>query len=383
MTMPLLHRMLAPATAILIAAAAGTATAQTVVRIGHVAPLTGGIAQLGRDSELGAWLAIEDLNARRLKIGGSAVRFELHSEDDAADPRQALAAAKKLVDAPVHGVIGHLNSVTTIQASRLYHEAGIPQISPSVTDPRYTQQGYRTAFRMVAHDGRLGGTLGRYAVRQVKARHVAIVDDRSAYGQDAADAFERAVTAAGAKVVGRESTPANATEFDALLSRLKARKPDLIFFGGLDAVAGPMIRQMKALGLQAKYMGGDGICSPALPALADGAIVDGQVFCAEAGGIPKDKQAAMAAWQARFRERTGAEPGHHAPYAYDAVMAMAASMQKAQSVEPSRYLPALARVNHDGITGRIAFDDRGDIRDGNLTIFTYRDGRREAKTVVK
>ena len=135
--------------------------AQEVVKIGHVAPLSGALAHLGKDNEYGARLAIEELNAKGVSIGGKKVKFELLAEDDAADPKQGTAAAQKLGDSKVNGVVGHLNSGTSIPASKIYSDAGIPQISPSSTNPKFTRQGYKTTFRVVADDVHLGGTLGR------------------------------------------------------------------------------------------------------------------------------------------------------------------------------------------------------------------------------
>ena len=376
-------KLVSLAVASAFAVAAGPAAAQTVVKIGHVGPMTGQIAHLGKDNELGARLAIEDLNAKKLKIGGQEIRFELVSEDDGADPKQGTAAAQKLVDAKVAGVIGHLNSGTTIPASKIYHDAGIVQISPSATNPKYTQQGYKTAFRVVAHDGQLGGTLGRYAVKDVKATSIAIVDDRTAYGQGVADEFEKAVKAAGGKIAGRQFTNDKATDFTAILTALKAKKPDLVFFGGMDAVAGPMLRQLKQLGMNVKFMGGDGICSAELAKLAGDAMSDGQVICAEAGGITKDKQAEMDAWRKRFKDKFNVDVQIYAPYVYDATMVMVAAMQKANSTDPKKYLPELAKISYTGVTGPIAFDAKGDIRNGALTLYTYKGGKREQMMVVK
>jgi len=376
-------RLMSAAIAAAFAFAASAAGAQTVVKIGHVAPLTGNIAQLGKDNEAGAKLAIEDLNAKKLTIGGQEVKVELISEDDAADPKQGTAAAQKLVDAKVNGVIGHLNSGTTIPASKIYHDAGIPQISPSATNPKYTLQGFKTAFRVVANDGQLGGTLGRYAIKEVKAKSIAIIDDRTAYGQGVADEFAKAAKAAGGKIVGREYTNDKATDFSAILTKLKGAKPDLIFFGGMNAVAGPMLRQMKQLGLQVKYMGGDGICTADLPALAGDGMADGQVICAEAGGVEGDGIKKMDAFKARFKEKMGMEVLLYAPYTYDATMTMVAAMQKANSVDPKKYLPELAKINYDGVTGKIAFDKNGDIKNGALTLYTYKGGKREQMMVVR
>jgi branched-chain amino acid transport system substrate-binding protein len=332
---------------------------------------------------MGARMAIEELNTKGIKLGGQAVKFELLSEDDGGDPKQGTAAAQKLADAKVAGVIGHLNSGTTIPASKIYSDAGIPQISPSATNPKYTQQGFKTAFRVVANDSQLGGTLGRYAVKDLNAKAIAIVDDRTAYGQGVADEFRKAAVSAGGKVVGREFTTDKATDFNAILTKLKGTNPDLVFFGGMDAVAGPMLRQLKQLGMNVKYLGGDGICSPKLAELAGGSMSDGQVVCAEAGGITPDKEADMKAWRDKFRSKYNADVQIYAPYVYDATMTLVAAMQKADSADPKKYLPVLAKITHEGVTGSISFDNKGDIKGGNLTLFTYKGGKRDQIAVVK
>ena len=363
---------------------AGSAVwAQTVVRIGHVAPMTGGIAHLGKDNENGAKLAIADLNKAGLTIGGQKVRFELLSEDDAADPKQGTAAAQKLVDAKVAGVIGHLNSGTTIPASTLYNRAGIPQISPSATNPRYTLQGFNTAFRVVANDGQLGGTLGRFAVNELKGKSIAIIDDRTAYGQGVADEFAKGVQAAGGKVVTRQYTTDKATDFSAILTTIRGRKPDVVFFGGMDAVGGPMLRQMKQLGVDAKFMGGDGICTSELPKLAGDAVGNAKVFCAEAGGVVGKFEKKMADFRTRFKSETGEEVKLYAPYVYDATLVMVEAMKKANSTDPKAYLPELAKIKYEGVTGPIAFDKNGDILNGTLTLYTFNGPKRELVKVIQ
>ena len=364
-------------------AAASAASAQTVVKIGQVSPMTGSIAHLGKENESAARMAIDEINARKLKIGGKEITFELISEDDAADPKQGTAAAQKLVDAKVAGVIGHLNSGTTIPASKIYKDAGIPQISPAATNPKYTQQGFKTAFRVVAHDGQLGGSLGKHAVKVIKAKAIAIIDDRTAYGQGVADEFAKAVKAAGGKLVGREYTSDKATDFNAILTKLKGAKPDLIFYGGMDAVAGPMMRQMKQLGLQVSFMGGDGICTSEIVKLAGDSMADGQVVCAEAGGVEGKGVKAMDDFKARFKAKFNVDVQLYAPYEYDAVNVMVAAMQKANSTDPKKYLPVLAAIKYDGVTGTIAFDAKGDIKNGALTLFTYKAGKREQMMVLR
>lgn len=364
---------------------AGAASAQDmVVKIGHVGPTSGAIAHLGKDNEMGARMAIEELNAKGVMIGGKKATFELLAEDDAADPKQGTAVANKLVDAKVNGVIGHLNSGTTIPASKIYSDAGIPQISPSATNPKYTRQGYKTVFRVVADDVHLGGTLGRYAVKQLKGKSIAVIDDRTAYGQGVAEEFEKAVKASGGKIAERQFTTDKATDFTAILTAVKAKKPDVIFFGGMDAVAGPMIRQMKQLGIQAKYVGGDGICSGELPKLAGGAMDDGMVVCAEAGGVEGEQKKGMEDFKARFKAKFNTDVQVYAPYVYDALNVMVAAMVKAGSAEPAKYLPVLAKTSgYKGVTGTISFDEKGDIKNGALTLFTYKGGKRDQIAVVR
>lgn len=356
---------------------------EQVVKIGHVGPLSGQIAHLGKDNENGARMAIDVLNTKGISIGGKKIKFVLQPEDDGANPQQATAAAQKLADAKVNGVIGHLNSGTTIPASKIYNDAGIPQISPSATNPKYTLQGYKGAFRVVANDGQLGGALGRYTASEIKAQRIAIIDDRTAYGQGVADEFAKAAKAAGLTIVGRQYTTDKATDFNAILTAIKSKSPDLVFFGGMDAVGGPMLRQMKQLGIQAKFMGGDGICTEQLPALAGAGMLDDQVVCAEAGGVEQSQKKIVDQFRSDYKKKFGIDVKLYAPYVYDAVMVMVAAMQKANSVEPAKYLPELAKINYNGVTGKIEFDARGDIKNGLLTLYTYRGGKRSQIAVTK
>jgi branched-chain amino acid transport system substrate-binding protein len=365
--------------------AAGSVYAQDmVVKIGHVGPTSGAIAHLGKDNENGARMAIEELNAKGVTIGGKKVKLELLAEDDGGDPKQGTAAAQKLVDSKVVGVIGHLNSGTSIPASKIYSDAGIPQISPSATNPKFTRQGYKTTFRVVADDVHLGGTLGRYAAKDLKGKSIAVIDDRTAYGQGVADEFEKGVRGAGGSIAGREFTNDKATDFTAILTSLKAKKPDIVFFGGMDAVAGPMMRQMKQLGIEAKFMGGDGICTGELPKLSAGTMADGQVVCAEAGGVEGAAKKSMDDFYAAFKKKYNADVQVYAPYVYDAMNVLVAAMVKAGSTEPAKYLPVLAKTEgYKGVTGTISFDNKGDVKNGALTLYTYKGGKREQIAVVR
>jgi branched-chain amino acid transport system substrate-binding protein len=351
---------------------------EVTVKIGSVAPLTGPQAHLGKDNDNGARLAIEEINAKGLVIGGAKVRFELVSEDDQADPKTGTIVAQKLADAKVAGVIGHLNSGTTIPASKIYHDAGIPQISPSATNPKYTQQGYKTAFRVIANDVQQGLVLGEYAVKKLGAKRIAIVDDRTAYGQGLADEFEKAARAAGAQIVGREYTTDKATDFRAILTSIKAKKPDLVFYGGMDVQAGPMVAQMKALAVNAKFLAGDGVQSPEFIKLA-GPAAEGVV--ASSPGLPLDKMPGGKGFTERFTAKYG-QIQLYAPYAYDATMALVEAMVKANSTDPAKYLPELARIQYQGVAGPIVFDEKGDLRNGPITLYSVRGGRWEVIETV-
>jgi len=381
---PMLHKFSVVVGAIAFTAAGLASAQEAVVKIGHVGPTSGGIAHLGKDNENGARMAIDELNAKGVTIGGKKVKFELLAEDDAGDPKQGTAAAQKLIDSKVVGVVGHLNSGTSIPAAKIYSDAGVPQVSPSATNPKFTRQGFKTTFRVVADDVHLGGTLGRYAVKDLKGKSIAVVDDRTAYGQGVADEFEKGVKGGGGKVVAREFTNDKATDFTAILTTLKAKKPDVIFFGGMDAVAGPMIRQAKQLGIKAKFMGGDGICTGELPKLAGGAMEDSQVVCAEAGGVEGEQKKGMEDFRTKFKAKFNADVQIYAPYVYDAVNVLVAAMVKANSSEPTKYLPVLAKTSgYKGVTGTISFDEKGDIKNGALTLYTYKGEKREQLAVVR
>ncbi|UCV03993.1 branched-chain amino acid ABC transporter substrate-binding protein [Dechloromonas denitrificans] len=356
-----------------ITPAAPAAKPEVVVKLGHVAPMTGPQAHLGKDNEYGALLAVEELNAQGLEIGGAKVKFELVAEDDQADPKQGSIVAQKLVDAKVNGVIGHLNSGTTIPASKLYADAGIPQVSGSATNPKYTQQGFATAFRVMANDVQQGKALGEFAAKQ-GVKSVAIVDDRTAYGQGLADEFKKAAEASGLKVVATEYTNDKATDFKAILTKIKSKKAELVFFGGMDAQGGPMAKQMKELGIKAKFLGGDGVCTPEFMKLG-GPASEGQ-YCS-LPGMPLEKLAKGPEFKDKFGKKFGAEIQLYSPYVYDAVMVVADSMKRANSVEPAKYLPEIGKTKYDGVTALIEFDQFGDLKGGAISVYQYKGGKLE------
>lgn len=344
-----------------------------VVKIGSAAPLTGPQSHLGHDNENGARLAVEDANAQNITLGGKKVHFELVSEDDAADPRTSTVVAQKFADSKVNGVVGHLNSGTTIPASRIYADAGIPQVSPSATNPKYTHQGFKTAFRVMANDEQQGRVLGQFAVNQLKAKTVAVIDDATAYGQGLADEFEKAAKAAGAKVLAREHTDDHSTDFSAILIRVKGMHPDLVFYGGMDAQSGPMIKQIKTLKLGSLFLTGDGGCSAEFAKLG-GDAAEG-TYCS-LPGVPLEKMPKGADFKQRFAAKYGTIQDY-APYAYDAVGVMVAAMKAADSAEPAKYLPELSKLHYAGVTySDIAFDGNGDLKGAQVTVYQWKKGEK-------
>jgi len=353
-------------------AEAPKAAEATVVRIGSASPLTGPQAHIGIDIRNGVQLAIEDANAAGTEIGGRKVKFELVAEDDEANPTKATTVAQKLVDSKVAAVIGHFNSGASIPASKIYSDAGVPQISPSSTNPKYTQQGFKTTFRVVAHDDQQGPTLGRFAIDNLKVKSVAVVDDSTAYGQGLADAFEKTVKGSGVKVVAREHTTDKDTDFKAILTKIKGRNPDLIMFGGIDPQAGPMVKQMSELGIKAKYIGGDGMQTPNFIKLA-GPAAEGVM--ASMPGLPKEKMPGGAQFLQKYKAKFNQDVELFAPMGYDAVMVFIDSMKRAGSSDPAKFLPEVGKTNYQGVIGPIAFDEKGDLRNGPITIYVVKGGK--------
>ena len=371
--------VIAGAAAAAVTMFAGTAQAQDmVVKIGHVAPLSGGQAHYGKDNENGARMAIEDLNAKGVTIGGKKVKLELVAEDDAADPKQGTAAAQKLCDAKVNGVVGHLNSGTTIPASSVYNGCGIPHITPSATNPKLTQQGYKTTFRMLANDNALGAGLALHAANNLKLKKVAIIDDRTAYGQGVAEVFKKTALARGMQVVDEQFTNDKATDFMAILTAIKSKTPDAVFYGGMDPQAGPMLRQMDQLGLSnVKYFGGDGICTDKLAENSGGAKSLAGVVCAE-GGASLEKMPGGTAWRARYEAKYPKQFQVYSPYTYDAVHVLVDAMVRAGSADPKVYTAKLFDAAYNGVTTKVGFEADGELKNPAMTLYVYKDGKKVA-----
>jgi branched-chain amino acid transport system substrate-binding protein len=361
-------------------AAAAPASEVTIVKIGHVAPLTGSIAHLGKDNENGARLAVEEINAQGLTIDGHKIQLELDAQDDAADPKTGTAVAEKLVEDHVVAVVGHLNSGVSIPASKIYSDAGIVQISPSSTNPGYTQQGFKTTYRVVATDAQQGPALANYATKVLGAKRIAIVDDSTVYGKGLADEFAKAAEASGAKIVAREATNDRATEFQAVLRKIKRVQPDVIMFGGMDATGGPFTKQAAALGIRAKILGGDGVCTDKVGELAGTAVQN--LVCSEAG-LALSKMDKGADFEKKYVDRFHTPVQIYAPFTYDAVYVIVDAMKRANSIEAPKVLAAMPSTDYNGVIGHIAFDDKGDLKESAITLYDFKDGKKAVLDVVK
>jgi branched-chain amino acid transport system substrate-binding protein len=359
-------------------AAQPQAPAGLEIKIGHVAPLTGGIAHLGKDNENGARLAIDQANAAGIKIDGKDAKFVLVAEDDQADPKVGTTVAQKLVDAKVAGVVGHLNSGTSIPASKIYSDAGIPVISGSATNPKLTEQGFKTQFRVVGRDDQQGPAIASYLAANNKPRVVAVVDDATAYGEGIANEVEKTLKAAKVTVLPREKGTDKTTDWKAVLTKLRGRNPDAVFYGGMDATGGPLMKQGRELGMKAVFAFGDGACTDEMAKLA-GAAAEG-LLCSQAG-IPA--QAADKKFLDAYKKAFNADPILYSPFTFDAANILIEAMKKANSADPAKYLPELAKGSYTGATGAIAFDEKGDRKDAEMTIFTMKGGKIEPIAVIK
>jgi branched-chain amino acid transport system substrate-binding protein len=343
-----------------------------VLKVGHAGPLSGPSATAGKDDERGVALAISELNASDFRVAGKRIKFELLSEDDQGDPRAGVAVAQKLVDQKVTFVLGHYNSGVSIPASRIYNEAGIPVITGASSNPKLTQQGFKNVFRLAANDNVMGAAIAKYASTH-GVKSVAVIDDRTAYGQGVSEVFLKTAAELKLKVVGREFTTDKATDFTPILTKLRGEKPDAIFYGGYYAQAGVMARQMKQLGLTSMLIGGDGICANEVITLGAN-VLEGKFFCAQ-GGAPLASQPGGPAFSEKFRKAYGADIDAYAPAFYVATLAAAKAMQEAGSTDPKQISAALNKLNYDSLLGRVKFDETGEWLNPPVSIYSITAGK--------
>lgn len=356
------------------------AHADTVVKIGHIAPLTGNLAHQGKDLENGARLAVDEINQAGLVISGQKITLVLDSQDDAADPRQGTQAAQRLIDDGVVAVVGHLNSGVNIPASKLYNDAGITNITPAASNPALTLQGYKTEFRLVATDAQQGPALAKYAKDAFKPKTVGVVDDATAYGQGLANEFAKSATSLGMTVLPREVTNDKAIDFRAILTTLKSERPDVIMFGGMDATGGPFAKQAKQLAIDSKVLLGDGGCTANLPELAGAGAVS--VFCSE-GGMAIARMPGGPQFEKKYVARFHVPVQTYAPFSYDAVYVIVDAMKRTKSISAAKILAAVPSTDYSGVTGRIQFASNGDLKEPVVSIYRYEKGQKTLVDIMK
>ena len=347
------------------------------VTIAHAGPLTVKTPHLGKDDENGVALALAQANDKKIKIGGKLVKFVMVSEDDQGDPKVGTTVATKLVDAKVVAVVGHLNSGVSIPASEIYSKAGIPMISGSATNPVLTERGLANTFRTVGRDDQQGPAIATYIANEIKAKKVSLIDDKTAYGEGLANEVEKTLKADKIAILGRERTTDTETDFKSILTKIKAKNPDVVFHGGMDQTGGPLLKQARELGIKAIFVFGDGACTNEMFTLAKDAA--NGLVCSQAG-LPA--AAASKEFLSDFNKKFG-DVKQYAPYYYDATLAVIEAMKKADSVDPIKFGPELFKVSFTGATGKVEFDAKGDRKDADITIFKMVDGKIAPISVVK
>jgi branched-chain amino acid transport system substrate-binding protein len=361
---------------ILLTATAFTAQAQEVVKIGFTGPLSGGQAAYGTDNRDGLLLAVKEINAKGgVQVGAKKVKFEVDAHDDAADPRQGVAVAQVMADAKVRYVVGPYNSGVAIPAARVYNEAGMLLLTVA-SNPKVTELGYPRLFRVGVNDAQVGVAMAVYAAKEMKAKNVAVIDDRTAYGQGLVQEFMAEAKRQGLNVVKQEFTTDKATDFTSILTSIRSAKPDAVFFGGYSSQGGPMLRQMVSLGIPAKLLGGDGICTTETSRLS-GNVADGKVFCTQAGVI-LGKADAGRAFAAKYKAAYQRDPLTYAVSFYDAAMLLADAMQKTGSTDPGKLAEQLAKGSYQGVAGEYSFTEKHDLKSSPVSVYGFKDGQPQA-----
>jgi len=356
------------AAAALLTMAAAAQAEDLVVKMGLTGPLSGANAFAGKDNQNGVQMAVDEANAKKIQIGGKTLKLELKSEDDQCDPKTGVSVAQRFVDSGVKFVLGPYCSGVAIPASKVYDE-GKALMSTVGTNPQVTTGGYPGVFRIVAADDLIGPGMARFAHDKMKVKTAAVMDDRTAFGQGLADQFAKEAKALGINVVAREYTTDKATDFNAVLTKLKGKAPDVIFYGGYATQAGPMARQMKGLGLTAKLLGGDTLCVPEVGKLAGDAAND-TVFCAQGGAVMDKSSAFAAAYKKKFNQ----DPDAYAASFYDQALFIVQQMQKTQSVDPAKVGASMKTDSYKGVVTTYGYDDKGNLKNAPVTVYTFKNG---------
>ena len=355
----------------LIAAAAltvvGIGSASADIKISTVGPMTGQYASFGEQMQRGAEMAVADINAAGGVLGQ---KVELIVEDDACDPKQAVAAANKLVSEGVAFVAGHFCSGSSIPASQVYEEENILQISPASTNPKLTEEGGANVYRVCGRDDQQGIVAGQFLANTYKGKKVAILHDKTAYGKGLADETKKNMNSSGLQEAMYEAYTAGEKDYSALISKMKAAGIDVFYVGGYHTEAGLMIRQAHEQGYKPQLVSGDALVTDEYWKITGDA---GEGTLMTFSPDPR-KNAAAAPVVQRFRDG-GYEPEGYTLYTYGAIQAWAQAAAQAGSVETDSVIKALNTGQFDTVLGKIGFDDKGDVTAPGYVWYVWKGGK--------
>lgn len=359
-------------------------TAGNVIKIASVTPLSGSQAAAGENIKLGAQMAFDERKAEIEKLG---FKVEFLPQDDQADPKVGVAVAQKLIaDKDVLAVDGHWNSGVAIPSSEVYAKDNLCMVSPANTAVQVTDRKLPSVNRICARDDVQGPLGADFAVKDLGAKKVFIIHDKTAYGQAIADEVKKRVEADGAAVAGYEGITAGETDFSAVLNKVVGEKPGVVYFGGIYPEGSLLIKQMKEKGISAKFIGPDGMDEAEVVKIAGDAAI-GSYYTSPAADItltPEGKE-----WAKRFQDKFGKQPANWSAYGYDAMNVIIEGLKKAIAdnggKKPTRQqVCAAVRATKDykGITSTITFDDKGDNKGAKLYIAEFKEAK-YPPTVIK
>lgn len=348
---------------------AGTACKQKsdVIKIGIAGPMTGDQGKMGMDFRNGVSLAVDDWNSRGGILGK---QIELVISDDQHDPKQAVSVANKMVNDGVVGVIGHFNSSCSIPASDVYNRAGIPMITPASTNPQLTERGYAGVFRVCGRDDQQGSIAAEFVTGRLKLKKIAVIHDKTTYGQGLADEFKKAL-GSRAEIVFYGGIIQGDKDFKGVLTSVREKKPELVYIGGIYPEAGLLVRQARELGIKAPFMSGDGTIDPKFIEIAGSESAEGTylTFSPDPNNIPTAK-----GFMEQYKTKYG-DLGPYSIYAFDAANIMLAAIKEANTTDGRAVIEKLHAMEFSGALGSIKFDAKGDVTNAPYVIWITRGGK--------
>jgi len=337
------------------------------IKFGIGGPITGSNAAFGSQLKQGTEQAIADLNTGSGILGK---KVSASIGDDAADPKQGVSVANNFASAGVRYVIGHFNSGVTMPTSEVYQENNILQITPSSTNPRITERNMWNIFRTCGRDDQQGRVAGEYIVKNFKDKKVAVVHDKTTYGQGLADETKKTMNAGGVREVLYEGVNLADKDFSALISKIKAAGTDLLYWGGLHTEGGLIVRQMRDQGVNAVLMGGDGITSDEFATIG-GPGVEGTLMTY--GPDPRKRPEAKAVVE-KFRAKNF-DPESYTLYSYAAVQVIQLAAQAANSIEPKKVADEMrSGKKFSTVIGDLSFDKKGDVTRLDYVMYVWKKG---------